>query len=235
MAHPNDPRHRKLIEDVTNHLNSHGFCVSTQTYHDGRIEQRAKQKLSLTFSPTALHIRGAADNLAIHPDDGMALRFEAKTSALTGGGLGIEALPLADHMLHGKRGVLCLYCCATKTSEFGFWAHDLPPVSNLYLPKQFEAKLTAWYESVLPPLFPQTPVVPNIRTMGSNDPYVVIEKEVLRHLPNWRELIDHERKTWTACDWTASLWNKGTNRCPHCGEPLYSCFCESNGAINVEE
>lgn len=229
MAHPNDPRHRKLVEDVTTHLKNHGFCVSMQTYHDGRVEPRAKERLSVTFSPTALHIRGAADNLAIHPDDGMALRFEAKTARLDGGGVGIEAMPLSDHMTHAKRGVLCLYCCLNKFGrEFGFWAHDLPAISTLYLPPQFDPKLTAWYQSVLPPLFPQMSVVPNFRTTGSNDPYVVVEKAILDHLPDWRELIDQERKVWTTCDWTASLWNKGKDldRCPHCGSPLYACFCE---------
>lgn len=228
MAHPNDPRHRKLIDDVTNHLKGHGFCVSMQTYHDGRIEPRAKDRLSVTFSPTALHIRSAADNLAIHPADGMALRFEGKTSRLDGGGVGIEALPLADHMSHANRGVLCLYCCVNKFEvEFGFWAHDLPSIQTLYLPPQFHPKLTNWYESVLTMAFPEIPVV-KARTMGSNDPYVVVEKHISDHLPNWRELIDQERKIWTSCEWTASLWNKGNGRCPHCGEPLYSCFCESN-------
>jgi hypothetical protein len=160
------------------------------------MEQRAADKLRFTFSPTALCIRANADRIAAHPDDGMAFYYEAKAG--TGNDICIEALPLADHICHAQRGVLCLYCSFDKLNvDRGFWTHTVPPLRTLFIPIQRDPRLLDWYEEILPPLFPGVDIVSLGRTAGSNDPFVVIDASVVADLPSWQELFLHEHAEWT--------------------------------------
>lgn len=193
---PGDPRHLSLIQRVDSHFAAAGFCVSEKTYHDGHMDPRATERLRCTFSPTALHIRANADRIAVHPDDGMAFYYDAKT----GGGkdILIEALPLADHVYHSKRGVLCLYCCANAGLDRGFWAHDVPPIRTLFIPIQREEELTQWYTSHLPSMFS---AVEDVKILvlpiaGSRDPFVAIDRSNIVSMPSWQNLFEQERKRW---------------------------------------
>jgi hypothetical protein len=199
MASVNDPRHAELIGRVDEYLQSAGFCTSEKTYHDGHMDKGAAEKLRLTFSPTALHIRASADRIAVHPLDGMTLYYDAKT----GGGKDIlaEALPLADHMRHAERGVLCLYCCVNRGADKGFWAHAVPPVRTLFIPHQREAALTEWYDRHLPAMFPAVSDVVHLGDVrGSRDPFVAIDEFVVATMPTWQELLVQERARWLSKD-----------------------------------
>ncbi len=194
MPSVNDPRHNKLMEQIDSFFSGRGFHVSEKTYHDGHIDRRAVDRLQLTFSPTALYIRASADRIAINPNDGMALYYEAKTGS--GPDILAEALPLATHMFHGKRGVLCLYCCLDRLNNHrGFWAHDVPAFRVLFIPPQRESSLYNWYLEVLPPLFPGIPIA-QYSVRGSNDPFVIIDQSIVAALPSWQELFELEQIRW---------------------------------------
>lgn len=200
MASVNDPAHRALLEQVDDFLRSEGLCVSEKTYHDGHMEGRAADKLRLTFTPTALHIRASADRIAVHPGDGMALYYDAKT----GGGKDIlvEALPLADHAHNAARGVLCLYCCVNRGTHRGFWAHAVPPLRTLFIPHQRESVLTEWYSHHLPLMFPAVTDVKFLHGAinGSRDPFVAIDEFVVATMPTWQQLFVQERARWLSRD-----------------------------------
>lgn len=206
------PLHEWLLAQADAHFAAAGLCVVEQTYHGKGADPRVKDALQRTFTPTALHIRAAADRYAVHPDprDGMALRYEAKA----GGGPDIlaEALPLSDHMHHARRGVLCLYCCFHRGQHRGFWAHAVPAVRTLFIPNQATAERTDWYWRVLPPLFPRVRDVARVRgrVNGSRDPYVAIDGRVARELPTWQELFDRERARQLRDGQASTLWNVAT-------------------------
>lgn len=213
MPSVNDPRHFGLIKRTDECFVGEGFCVSEQTYHSGHMDPNAAGRLSITFSPTALHIRANADRIAAHPLDGMAFYYEAKAG--TGKDICIEALPLADHMGHARRGVLCLYCCLDRRGvDRGFWAHAVPPLRTLFIPSQRTAELLNWYEDILPPLFPGVDVVSGFGgTRGSGDPFIAIDESVVAGLPSWRDLFLHEHTKWThngnsAWEHTADEWDE---------------------------
>ncbi len=197
MPSVNDPRHRRIVEQVDAYFTERGFLVSEKTYHDGHMQPECVQKLTETFSPTTLHIRASADRIAINPKDGMSLFYEAKAGTGQRGAIMVEALPLATHMHHASRGVLCLYCCLDKLDiHRGFWAHDIPKLETLWIPPQRSIDLDHWYNRTLPPLFPGIGFA-NAATRGSGDPFVIIHESVVITLPTWQELFEREWMRWT--------------------------------------
>lgn len=195
MAHPNDPRHKKLVAEVDRFLNDRQFVISEKTYHDGHMERRAVERLQVTFSPTALHIRANADRIAINPSTGLALYYEAKTGE--GRDICIEALPLADHIHNAKRRVLCLYCCLDRFgNNKGFWCHAMPKIRCVFLPRQRMKIVMDWYSDHLPVMFPDCDIVRLESVRGSGDPFVVIDESIVATMPSWQHLLDEEIASW---------------------------------------
>ena len=125
-------------------------------------------------------------------------RYIMRPSPGTGqrGAIMVEALPLATHMHHANRGVLCLYCCLDKSDiHRGFWAHAIPQLETLWIPPQRVVELGYWYNRILPPIFPGVAFA-NAPTRGSNDPFVIIHESVVVTLPSWQHLFEQEWTKW---------------------------------------
>jgi hypothetical protein len=196
LANINDPRHKRIVSEVHGFFTGHGFNVSEKTYHDGHLPKKIVEKLTETFSPTALHIRASADHIAINSNNGMALFLECKSGTGQRGAIMVEALPLATHMYHARHGVMCLYCCLDKADiHRGFWAHNIPQLQTLWIPPQRSLELGYWYNRILPPMFPGIAFA-NAPTRGSNDPFVIIDESVVIGLPSWQELFEVEQTRW---------------------------------------
>ena len=194
-----DGNHDELEAKVCKYITDQKGLIFEKTYHDGHLSkdklenERLKTRISFLFTPTSLFQRAHADRWALMPNDFM-FYFECKTTRGNRPDLKIEAMPLADHMRHAERGVMCLYACVlSNKKEIGFWCDDVPPISQLWIPPQKTKHLLDWYCHHLPKYFPM--IAPNEvhvlpwGTLGSNDPFIVINLDEAIKRPSWQVLI----------------------------------------------
>lgn len=185
-------RHTGLEARVTKYLEENNYWIGTCTYHTV-LPERVAQALSRRFSLTALYLRGGADWLAIHRAKPIEFEWEAKSHGPTGDDLLIEALPLVHHVQKARLGALVLYAFEVGDLEAGFWAHQLPELRAFYMVEDerygpIKSRLLAMVKK----FFPDVPV----RWAKNNrlrDPFVVIDRGVIRGLPHWKTLIDNVR------------------------------------------
>jgi hypothetical protein len=193
-ASPDDPRHKSLLDEVTGFLAAQEFYTYSKTYHESGHPPQIVEFLKRFYSPTALHIRAMADRIAINPNLPLAFYYDAKTSGVRSSGrkdLCIEALPLADHVHHAARGVLCLYCVRDADgTDRGFWCNELPEIRQIFVPGQ-RVKIDDWYENVISAAFPDVEVRRISTTAGgSNDPFAVIDYSTVLMMSSWKKLLE---------------------------------------------
>jgi len=207
--------HATFEIEIAGHLSACGFLLGEATYHEV-MPDAVRQRLVAIYDPTSLYVRGRADRVAVHGTHPVVFEWEAKThSSRRGHDCMVELLPMLHHLSRAALGVRCLY--AYRDAEIGvdggFWIHDLPPVRAVYLTPRFDAELRALALPQIKRYMPSAQVCEINRTLGSGDPFMVIDESVARTLTDWRQLVDDEldvpfnhrtrnlpRSQWTATD-----------------------------------
>ena len=189
MVHPNDPGHAALLADVQCYLDELGFMLESCAYHDV-MSKAAVDRLKTIDNLNSQIVRTRSDRIAIHRTLPLVFWIEAKTSA--GQNFGIEAVPLATHICHAKppASALTLYVCRHLRDDGridrGFWCDQLPPLKVLFVPPRglgYEGYIRNYID------VPNSDVVRSLRTNGSDDPFVLIERTEFTNLRPWPELI----------------------------------------------
>lgn len=183
MPSVNDPRHAKLEADVNEFLHCQGFMTASATYHTV-MPKVVCDRLSRIDTPSALYLRGRADRIAIHNTHPICFEWEAKTrdprTSYTN--MAIEAFPLAQHIYKAKLGVRILYVYRDEASgiDCGFWAHALPPINRIIVPKRGDG-IAAYLSQAFPG-------IGQVRseTRGSGDPFVIINFADVQQLGDWQ-------------------------------------------------
>ena len=186
--------HSDLEEDVRQYLAARGFWTTELTYHEC-LPGEWVRKLQDRWSPTALYIRGRADRLAMHPTAEVEFEWEAKThKSSRKHDLCIEALPLLHHLLKGRVDVQCLYIYRNPfvNEEVGFWTDVMPKIREVHIPQRWDDEQMSWFHQVLETYFPRIPLRETYwnATKGSGDPYIIIDRSVVRDMPHWKAAVD---------------------------------------------
>lgn len=189
-----DPRHDQLETDVAAYLAQAGYLTGDATYHNV-MPHSIKARLTTLYDPTSLYVRYRADRVAVHTTDPVVFQWEAKTHKTRNmHDLTIALAPLVFHLANAERGVRCLYVYrdAERGYEAGFWAQRgmLPTVREIVWPDNHRREFTPYVNEMQMEL--GVPVRNIGRTAGSGEPFVVVDEQVVRYLPDWRLLIDEQ-------------------------------------------
>lgn len=191
--------HTVLEESVKKYLEQSGFETFSLTYHES-LPYEITETLKTRWSFTALYLRGRADRFAIHRTLPIEFEFEVKTHrSRKFHDITIEALPLAHHILKSWLGTECLYIYhdSAEENQYGFWIRDIPKVREIIIPKIYcggrktrtDDEMADWKDK-LSFVFPGIPLKTREQVGGSNDPFVIIDKEEKIKLSDWRDLIN---------------------------------------------
>ena len=198
MAHPNDPNHRKLQEDVEEYARNLGYVHAKNPIYEGRADYQTVELLKGQSNPTAMTIRGRSDRALIHAKSDSSFLLELKTTKKIGCYFTIEAYPLLGHIFDAVHSnVLCLYACrdVDRKVDCGFWAHEPPRLVYLRIPpiwknEQLKSSLINGFVDDLR-LLTLDNVEEKPSENGSGDAYVTVALDVFDRLRRWTHLIDN--------------------------------------------
>ena len=190
--------HKKLEDDIKNYLKSRDYLIHEATYH-AVGDDEVREILQTRFTPTALYLRGRADRVAIHTTFPLEFEFECKTHiSRQYNDMTLEMLPLIHHLSKNRLGVNCLYAYRNPYKEdendYGFWIAELPQIRQVWIPP-LERNDMPWFRSLADTWFPDIEqVIKNVG--GTGDPYVIIDRSVVKNLSNWKDLIIQREIQW---------------------------------------
>lgn len=190
---PDHEPHKNLEVEVIDYLKSNNYCVTETTYH-AAMPVEISALLRRRYSMTALHIRTRADRIAIHKIKPIEFEIEMKTDTGRYPNLALEALPLIHHRINAHIGVRCLYACRVNGRDFGFWNHGELNVLKIQLPtadRRYSEQTLNSIEKLAVKMFGNIIVVRS-NSSGTNDPFVIIDSQVIQTMPHWRDLIDSQ-------------------------------------------
>jgi len=192
---PGHKPHTQLEDDVTAHLEHLGCLVDSAPYHD-KMNPRIVQILQNTYAPTALYLRSRADRIAIHPRHRVVFEWEAKThNSSKYHDCCIEALPVCVHLALVHLGVKCLYVYRDPQRGYdtGFWVSNLSLIRAILIPTpRWTAKQIEWFQQQFAVYFPNTPISKIGKTLGTDDPFLIIDESEIMQMPHWKKLIESE-------------------------------------------
>lgn len=106
--------------------------------------------------------------------------------------MAIEALPICIHRLHCQIDAKCLYVYRDPFEDFecGFWVHDMPPVKVILIPQRWGHAWAEWFRGQFAKFLPDVDIIETGANGGSGDPFLLIEENAVKQLPDWRGMID---------------------------------------------
>jgi hypothetical protein len=206
MAAPPSERdlHIQLEKDVSDYLHAKDYVTAPNAYHD-IFPKAIIQRLSQSYCPTSLAIRGRADRLAVHTTH--SFEYEIKTHETATPGqqdLLIEALPLCHHLAAAQLGVRCLYCYRNPhedgdyETDYGFWVSNLPQIEVIMIPPRWRPTEIRWLRMMFQKWLPRCQIVEmRTGTLGTDDAFAKINRATVIRLPHWQRLIDAEFNRYT--------------------------------------
>ncbi len=190
---PSYKPHIQLEEQATEYLLNRDFLVFTGgTYHQSMPDKIVKI-LQNRYSLTALYLRSRADRIAIHKIKQIEFEFECKTHSNSEfEDIVLEALPIVHYILKSRLGVRCLYIYHNPFIEqhCGFWINNIPTIWKIYIPSRWTGERRTDFNKIFNEFFPNI-YIKESKTAGSNDQFIIIQKNVARQLPTWQSLIDN--------------------------------------------
>lgn len=190
------PEYRHHVEYekiVKEYLIDKGFLVGRATYHEV-FDEEMKEILMSRCTPTALYLRGRADRVAIHKKLPLEFEFEIKTKMPgTLPDFTAEVIPFAHHLFKANLGVMILYVYFDpfRNLEKGFWVSDRPPIREIIFPNRWRGREKKILEIIINRTFGgKVPVRYTKWRYGSGDPFLIIDYEDVKKLPDWRKLVD---------------------------------------------
>ena len=189
---PEGSLHPGFESEVIQYLERHGFLTASATYHMV-MPPEVVEILKRRYSPTALYIRGRADRIAIsQPPRKFEFEFECKThESKTRFDLCIEMLPFVHHLIKEALGVKCLYAYLDHMGrQRGFWVGNGIPIRQVLIAEKWQSENDFFFPKIAKKFFPDSNLKFNMKSsMGTDDPFIVIDQSVVNQLPDWRALI----------------------------------------------
>jgi hypothetical protein len=181
--------HKFLESEANEYLQANNFETCSLPYYEF-MPEKAINLLKFRFDMTSLYIRGRSDRLAIHKSLPITFEYEAKTHGNTKyQDLAIELLPLMHHISESKLGVECLYILKTVFGNGGFWINKIPAIRNFWIPPRKEYdELRNIFKNIIYVQFGDVHILEGL-VGGSGDPFVIIDRSIVRNLPDWHDLI----------------------------------------------
>jgi len=211
---PNNRTHGALEDDVIVYLaqkrlvwmKRHTYHAEYPGSHERVWSKSFTDRLKTCNCPFAQRIRGSPDICVLHPKLDIGFYCEAKTHLEQSmHDMTLEALPLCFNARESKVGIKCLYTYRDPQRGYdnGFWADDLPKIRSVKIPRVPKNENLFDFIKELSMKFLCCERVDWVKpSQGSNDAFAIIDENLVRVLPNWRERIDYwieanERTGWS--------------------------------------
>lgn len=171
-------------------MNVLGFDVLSACYHEvfGAL---LTERLKAIDSATAWYIRGRADRVAIHRQLPLVFEMEFKSRRGTTDGLMLPLVQFLHHVAQSALGVRCLYAADVNGKRVGFWANSAIPACWVAIPRKWGADQATWMYRMTKTYFPKITFQRGDYN-GSNNPFIVIDKEDVVKMPDWVGLVEAE-------------------------------------------
>jgi hypothetical protein len=161
-----------------------------RTYHNN-LPKEVVQRMQLMNDPTSLELRGTSDGAAIGKKS--TIKYEVKVRDVSKDyqrDMFIEAGPYLNHLATGLGGSVCYYFCKNLLHKYEFaFKVGGPKIQGLYTTVKSEDE-NIRIKTMCKKLAPEIEVYGNVRNMGSEDPYLLIESSQFFNLyEGWESVV----------------------------------------------